>query len=160
MKIRVEMTAEEIAKGTEIIASIFPSIDVSQYMPTTLQEVDAKCNAYEMKNISDPETGICTEMEIKTHFIIWMLRKMKPFIATFMTLWHMFTDFFEDIQLMIGEVTILHNGEDLAAKLSKMARNDDYITNDEDMAERFVESSDNIESVGDCSGSSNDILSE
>lgn len=121
MKIRVEMTAEEITKGAEIIASIFPGIDTSSYIPTERQQVDAKCNIYEMSTISEPETGIIADLEIKTHFIVWMLRKMKPFIATFSTLWHMFTDFCDDIQLMMGDVTILHNGEDLAAKLSDIA---------------------------------------
>ena len=150
MKIRIEMTAEEITKGAEIIASIFPGIDTSSYLSADRQQIDAKCNIYEMTTISDPESGITTDLEIKTHFIVWVLRKMKPFISTFITLWHMFTDFLEDIQLMMGDVTILHNGEDLAERFSKTVRDDDYTTNDKDMREEFVESSDNIESDEDC----------
>jgi hypothetical protein len=46
---------------------------------------------------------------------------MKPFIAAIMSLWHMITDFYEDMELMMGEVTVLTNGEDLAEKLGKMA---------------------------------------
>ena len=109
MKIHIEMTAEELTKGAELCTGIFPGIDVSSYVPTERQQLEAKCNIYEMSNVVDPETGIISEMEIKTHFIMWMIRKMKPFIATFVSLWHLFTDFCEDIQLMMGDVTVLYD---------------------------------------------------
>ena len=136
MKIRIEMTAEELTKGTELCASILPGIDISSYFPTERQQIETKCNIYEMNNITDPETGMVSEIEIKTHFIMWMLRKLKPFVATFITLWHMFTDFCEDIQLMMGDITVLHNGEDLSEKLYKMAEESDYFHNSD---EQFVE---------------------
>lgn len=132
MKIRIEMTAEELNKGIELTTTMFPGIDTSSYLPIKREQIEAKCNAYEMSNIIDPEIGVVTEMEIKTHFIIWMLRKMKPFVTTFVALWHMFTDLFEDIQLMMGDVTILHNGEDLCETLSKMAEESSYFDNASD----------------------------
>lgn len=135
MKIRIEMTSEEVSKSVELVAAILPGADVSQYMPNEHQQIDVKCNAYEMTNITDPETGITAEIEIKTHFIAWMLRKMKPFIAAIMSLWHMFTDFYEDMELMMGEVTVLTNGEDLVEKINKMAEEDDCLCTSDESAQ-------------------------
>ena len=132
MRIRIEMTSEEVTKSAELATAISPSIDVSEYIPTERQTVEVKCNAYETTNTYDPETGIVTDIEIKTHFVVWILRKMKPFIAAIISLWHMFADFYEDIRLMMGDVTILHNGEDLADKLSKMAEETEYMDNEDD----------------------------
>lgn len=131
MKIRIEITSEEVAKGMELTSTILPGINVSEYMPTEHQELEAKCNAYEMSNVVDPEAGVITEIEFKTHFVVWLLRKCKPFITACVSLFHMLTDFAEDIQLMMGEVSITHNGEDLAEKLSKIAE-DAGCSDDED----------------------------
>lgn len=131
MKIYIEITSEEMAKGMELASTIFPGINISEYIPTERQELETKCNAYEMSNIVDPEAGVITEIEFKTHFVAWLLRKCKPFIATCASLFHMFTDFAEDIQLMMGEISITHNGEDLAEKLSKIAE-DAECNDDED----------------------------
>lgn len=134
MKIRIEMTAEELAKGAEFAASVIPGVSASDCIPAEHQQVEVKCNAFELNNVTDPETGVVSELEIKTHFIVWVLRKMKPFIAAFISLWHMFVDFFEDIELMMGDVTILNNGEDLNEKLSKMAEESDYFDDNDDEA--------------------------
>lgn len=144
MKIRIEMTAEELNKGSELVAGILPGIDISSYVPANHQQVETKCDIFEIDNIVDPETGVISEIEIKTHFIMWMLRKMKPFIATFVTLWHMFTDFCEDIQLMMGDITVLHNGENLSDKLSKMVEESDYNCTNNDQFDESEQSLDEL----------------
>lgn len=113
MKIRIEMTSEETAKTIEFIKLIIPDLDTTELMPADQQHVEVKCNICEMDAIADPVTGIITAFEIKTHFVMWMLRKMKPFISVIASLWGMITDFFDDVEMMTGEVTILRNGKPL-----------------------------------------------
>lgn len=124
MKIYIEMTAEEFNKGNELYAEIFP--ECKEFIPSEKQQIEMSCNIANINNIIDPESGILCEYELKTHFILWMLRKMRPFIAAIKSLWHMFTDFFEDIELMAGNVTILHNGVDLNEALSNAINELDY----------------------------------
>lgn len=113
MKIRIEMTSEETAKTIEFIKFIILDFDISELMSADQQHVEVKCNICKMDIVADPVTGIATGFEIETRFIMWMLRKMKPFISVIVSLWGMIIDFFEDVEMMTGEVTVLRNGKSL-----------------------------------------------
>lgn len=138
MKIIVTMTADELCKGKEILSGMIPSID--SYIPSERNQLETTCNIYDANYVIDPEIGVVSEIELKSHFVLWLTRKMKPFIAAIMALWNMFTDLIEDISIMAGDVTVIHNGVNINDELKTVIEHDsDYEESctytDEDKAE-------------------------
>lgn len=143
MKIIVTMTADELNKGKEILSSMIPSID--QYIPNEREQVETSCNIYNTNYVVDRNEGIISEIDLKTHFVLWLIRKMKPFITTAIAVWHMFTDLIEDITIMAGDMTVIHNGVNLNEQLNNITHQDEDYEEDESYTDYDVENSEQLE---------------